>query len=52
MKEDLISQGLFSVIIPVYNAEGFIRECLNSLLNQDFYQLGTVMVDDCSKTGH
>ncbi|MFW5614228.1 MAG: glycosyltransferase, partial [Campylobacter hyointestinalis] len=25
-----------SVIIPCFNAEGFLKECLESLLNQSF----------------
>ncbi len=29
------SKILLSIIIPVYNAEKFIHDCLNSLLNQD-----------------
>lgn len=37
------------MIIPVYNAEAFIRECLSSLLAQDFQDWEAVMVDDCSK---
>ena len=50
MKEGFDQSGpFFSVIIPVYNAEGFIRECLNSLLDQDFTNWEAVMVDDCSK---
>ena len=27
---------LFSIIIPVYNVEKYLRECVDSLLLQDF----------------
>lgn len=37
-----------SVIIPMYNAEEFIGECLDSLLLQTFQDFEVVIVDDCS----
>lgn len=36
-----------SVIIPIYNAEKYIRKCLNSILLQRF-PLEVICVDDCS----
>ena len=37
-----------SVIIPLYNAENFIGECLTSLLNQTLKNIEIIVVDDCS----
>ena len=37
-----------SVVIPMYNAENYIEECLESLLNQTFRSFEVVVVDDCS----
>ncbi len=37
-----------SVIIPMYNAEKFIRECLKSVLEQTFQDYEVVVVNDCS----
>ena len=37
-----------SVIIPMYNTEKYITECLNSLLNQTLENFEVIVVDDCS----
>ena len=37
-----------SVIIPMYNVEKYIGECLDSLLNQTFQAFEVIVVDDCS----
>ena len=37
-----------SVIIPLFNAEKYIGECLTSLANQTFRNFEVIVVDDCS----
>ena len=37
-----------SVIIPLYNAEKYIGECLDSLFAQTFKDFEVIVVDDCS----
>lgn len=37
-----------SVIVPVYNAERYIRQCLDSILTQDFADFELMIVDDGS----
>jgi glycosyltransferase involved in cell wall biosynthesis len=37
-----------SVIIPVYNTEQFLRECLDSVLNQTFTDFEVICINDAS----
>lgn len=39
---------LISVIVPIYNVEEYIRECLESIINQTYTQLEIILVDDGS----
>ena len=39
---------LVSVIIPVYNVEEYLRQALDSLINQTFKDIEIICVDDCS----
>lgn len=39
---------MISVIIPVYNSRKFLRQCLDSVLTQDFSDFEVVAVDDGS----
>ena len=38
-----------SVIVPVYQVEQYLRQCLNSILNQTFKDIEVILVDDGSK---
>ena len=37
-----------SIIVPVYNAEKYIKRCVNSILNQSFKEWELILVDDGS----
>lgn len=41
----------FSVIVPVYNVERYLRECLDSLIAQTFADWEAICVDDGSTDG-
>ncbi len=38
-----------SIVIPVYNIEKYLKECLDSILNQTFKDFEVICVDDGSK---
>lgn len=40
-----------SIIIPVYNVEAYIRQCLDSVINQTLKDIEAICVDDCSPDG-
>lgn len=46
MSEKKIPQ--ISIIIPMYNTEEYVGECLHSLLVQTFQDFEVIVVDDCS----
>lgn len=41
----------FSIIIPVYNVEKYLEQCLNSVLNQTFADYEVICVNDGSTDG-
>lgn len=38
-----------SIIIPVYNVENYIEDCLLSVINQSYNNIECIFVDDCTK---
>ena len=46
-----MKQPVFSIIIPVYNTEQYLPECLDSVVNQTFPDYEAVIVNDGSTDG-
>lgn len=45
----MIEKPLVSIIVPCYNAEKFIEDCVNSLMNQTYANWECILIDDGSK---
>lgn len=40
-----------SVIIPVHNAENYLKDCVNSVINQNYEKIEILLIDDGSEDG-
>ena len=38
-----------SIIIPVYNAENYLKKCIDSVINQSYKNYEIILVNDGSK---
>lgn len=47
----MMNLPLISVIVPVYNVEQYVEECVESLVAQDYPNLEIVVVDDGATDG-
>ncbi len=45
------NQALISVIVPVYNVEKYLRQCIQSVLAQTYSAFELILIDDASTDG-
>lgn len=43
---DKINQPFYSIIVPTYNVEEYIAQCIESVLNQSYRSLELILIDD------
>ena len=48
-KKNKINEPLITIIVPVYNGEKYIDQCINSILNQEYKNIELILVNDGSK---
>lgn len=48
-EKSIMSNPLISVIIPAYNHENYVQECINSIIEQTYKNIELIIVDDGSK---
>ncbi len=46
--EKVFNNELISIIVPLYNMEEHIKECIDSIKNQDYKNIEVILVDDGS----
>lgn len=42
------NQPFFSIIMPVYNAQAYLEQAINSIIKQSYSSFELILIDDCS----
>ena len=44
----ILDNDLISIVVPLYNVENYLKECIDSILTQSYHNLEIILVDDGS----
>lgn len=44
-----MNNALISIIVPIYNSERYLKDCLESIINQSYKNLEIILINDGSK---
>ena len=44
----MLEKELISIIVPIYNVEKYLRQCLDSILNQTYQNFECLLINDGS----
>ena len=43
-----MNQELISIVVPIYNVENYLRQCLDSILNKTYQNFECLLINDGS----
>ena len=49
VRENFMNDIKISIVIPVYNVEKYLQECVDSVVKQSYKNIEIILVDDGSK---
>ena len=49
LKNSIIKNNLLSIIVPIYNAEQYLDKCIQSIIDNDYFNFELLLIDDGSK---
>lgn len=49
LKKEKMMNDLITIIVPIYNVEKYLQRCIDSLINQTYYNIEILLINDGSK---
>lgn len=48
MQEKIARKKIVGIVVPIYNVEMYLRDCLSSIVNQTYKNIKVILIDDGS----